>query len=142
MSPRELGIENAKLGLDGLRRCGNCLEIKTFDEFQKDAAKSFGLKTKCRRCSFLLNKAYFSTEHGKKIVSEQTKRKWIRVRHKVSCRNALNQAIASGIVAKGVCQTCGSPDVEAHHDDYNFPLAVRWLCRKHHNSIHGKLIND
>jgi len=36
------------------------------------------------------------------------------------------------------CEQCGSEDyIEAHHDDYDKPLSVRWLCKpchlEHHN---------
>jgi hypothetical protein len=30
------------------------------------------------------------------------------------------------------CEVCGDTDVEMHHDDYDEPLRVRWLCRWHH----------
>jgi ribosomal protein S27AE len=35
------------------------------------------------------------------------------------------------------CETCGSAQVEMHHDDYTKPLEVRWLCRTCHLSEHG-----
>jgi hypothetical protein len=34
------------------------------------------------------------------------------------------------------CEVCGTDeDIEMHHDDYSQPLAVRWLCRHHHNRL-------
>ena len=37
------------------------------------------------------------------------------------------------------CEICGVEPTEAHHEDYNKPLEVRWLCRTHHNKKHGKI---
>ena len=42
------------------------------------------------------------------------------------------RALQSGILKKGKCLVCASPDTEAHHDDYEKPLEVKWFCRKHH----------
>lgn len=38
------------------------------------------------------------------------------------------------------CQRCGDAvGVHAHHDDYSQPLAVMWLCPKHHRERHREL---
>ena len=44
-------------------------------------------------------------------------------------------ALSSGRLQKEPCEICGR-DAEAHHDNYNYPLQVRWLCRKHHAEWH------
>lgn len=33
------------------------------------------------------------------------------------------------------CEVCGGK-AEMHHEDYDRPLDVRWLCRKHHMAEH------
>lgn len=46
-------------------------------------------------------------------------------------------ALANGSLIRGACEICSSRNyVEAHHDDYAQPLAVRWLCKGHHRQHH------
>jgi hypothetical protein len=33
------------------------------------------------------------------------------------------------------CVQCGAP-AEMHHIDYNKPLLVTWICRKHHHDLY------
>lgn len=60
-------------------------------------------------------------------------------------QNLLEEAIERGIIArKHQCESCGSTGafkdgrtaIQAHHDDYNKPLDVRWLCQKCHHEWH------
>jgi hypothetical protein len=50
--------------------------------------------------------------------------------------DSVRNALVKGSLVRGVCEVCGVPKVEAHHEDYNKPLKVRWLCRKHHREWH------
>lgn len=56
---------------------------------------------------------------------------------KVRARKTVSNALASGRLQKAPCVTCGSDKAEAHHDDYDSPLAVTWLCRPCHKAVHA-----
>lgn len=53
-------------------------------------------------------------------------------------------AIQNGVLQRKPCEVCGyegkrsdgRSSVEAHHDDYNYPLRVRWLCFNCHREWH------
>ena len=59
-----------------------------------------------------------------------------------------NKARAHTIVARAIrskqlyaepCEVCGEKsNTHAHHDDYNKPLNVRWLCPGCHSQWHAK----
>lgn len=50
--------------------------------------------------------------------------------------NAVHAAIARGELKRGPCEICGEERTDAHHDDYDKPLDVRWLCARHHRRAH------
>ena len=57
-----------------------------------------------------------------------------------SAQIALNNALRDGRVTPWpVCAlpTCDRHDPEAHHPDYDSPLAVVWLCPPHHKQAHA-----
>ena len=60
-------------------------------------------------------------------------------------QNILEKAIEKGIVKRKIaCEKCGSKPIfkdgrtgiQAHHNDYNKPLEVIWLCQKCHHEWH------
>lgn len=62
-------------------------------------------------------------------------------------RNAsiiVKECIERGLLTIGPCEVCGVEPaivngvqrIQAHHDDYNKLLEVRWLCKKHHHEWH------
>lgn len=48
----------------------------------------------------------------------------------------VQQALHAGQLHKAPCEVCGAVKVDAHHDSYDEPLVVRWLCRRHHIRLH------
>jgi transcriptional regulator with GAF, ATPase, and Fis domain len=57
---------------------------------------------------------------------------------KVRARAAAQYAIGTGRLQPQRC-SCGATKVDAHHDDYQRPLDVTWLCRACHLSLHAAL---
>ncbi len=53
-------------------------------------------------------------------------------------RKLVWRAVAKGTLKKPAsCQRCKKPSrVEAHHEDYDKPLDVKWLCAECHTEVH------
>jgi hypothetical protein len=57
--------------------------------------------------------------------------------NRMGVQNKLHYAVYSGLISKQPCFVCGITDnVHAHHEDYNRPYDVVWLCPKHHRRVH------
>lgn len=69
-----------------------------------------------------------------------------RYPERAKARDAVGNAIKAGKLKRGPCEVCGIEPkrvngrsvVEAHHEDYSKPLAVRWLCHYHHRQVEGR----
>lgn len=51
---------------------------------------------------------------------------------------ATQNAMRLGVIERGPCEVCGDPKTDAHHDDYDRPFEVRFLCRRHHKAHHAR----
>jgi len=80
---------------------------------------------------------YAKTPAGIK-AGNKAKNSWAkRNRKKDRASNAVCNAVRDGKLSKMPCGVCGSEDrIHGHHDDYDKPLDVRWLCSKHHRQWH------
>lgn len=74
----------------------------------------------------------------KRFGNDNTFHRGGRVDGKRQARAAMQTATDKGIIKRGdTCEQCGGGGViEGHHDDYNKPLTVRWLCKKCHFAWH------
>lgn len=58
---------------------------------------------------------------------------------KYKAQTMIGNAIRGGKMKRMPCEECGeTKSVHGHHDDYQYPLSVRWLCAAHHRQWHVK----
>jgi len=64
-----------------------------------------------------------------------------RARHpeKSRAHMIVRSALQSGDMIRLPCEVCGIAPAEGHHNDYNMPLKVTWLCKKHHEKHHVEM---
>ena len=78
---------------------------------------------------------YFSTEGAVETLRTRGE----RYPEKVAARKILQNAVLAGIVLRPeYCQGCGQVGVqlEAHHEDYDKPMDVIWMCVRCHKDEH------
>lgn len=81
-------------------------------------------------------KMYSQTEQGREARRTAYQNQKLYNAKKVAARQIVRMAIRGGILMKQPCNHCGSSKVEAHHEDYDKPLNVLWLCFSEHRRIH------
>ena len=65
--------------------------------------------------------------------------KWGKANPKATWAHAaLRSALRRGLIERGPCEVCGAVPTDGHHPDYDRPMKVQWLCRKHHRELHRK----
>lgn len=80
-------------------------------------------------------------EENKLRISERVCQYRDRFPNKYKAHIAIGNAIRDGkIEKKDICEECGLlpsyGSLHGHHDDYAFPLSVRWLCPGCHTKWH------
>lgn len=131
-------------------RCGCQLPLSCFYRHPRMADGHLG---KCKECTKfdVTNNRMRKLDYYRswdKARNADSKRRWMRRLYsrnhaaanpdRKKARTATNNAIRDRKLIRRPCEVCGSHDVEAHHEDYSMPLAVRWLCFVHHRIEHGQ----
>lgn len=137
--------------LSDMKKCFKCLSVKSFGDFYKHPKMTGGRLNKCKECVRLdvdkyrlknlerlraydkqKAKAYSKTETSKKTKINYRKNNLIKGR----AHSRVQYLIESGKMKRLPCEVCGEVKSQAHHDDYNKPLDVRFLCQIHHSEHH------
>lgn len=144
--------------MTSVKTCFKCGATKPLDEFYPHRHMSMGRLNKCKVCTRLDVAARYRSPEGRKKVAEYERKRaqsnhrrakaleYQRERRKrnpekAKAHSAVSNAIRDGRLVRKPCEICGDPNSQAHHLDYNHPLAVRWMCFKHHREIgHGQTV--
>ena len=53
--------------------------------------------------------------------------------------DAVAGANRRGTIVKQPCAKCGAAKADGHHEDYDRPLDLTWLCPSHHRKRHAAM---
>ena len=109
------------------KKCKTCYKLRV-SAYQKGAGKANHQAS---------NRLYASTAKGSATNAKAAVTYLANNRKKTRAKDAVKRAVKAGKLVKGPCEQCGKVRVHGHHDDYDKPLVVRWLCPEHHKQWHA-----
>ncbi len=150
-----------------MKYCPKCETNKSLSDFSKSRCKKDGLQCYCKACQLIAQVAYRKTQAGKETgrrhsqtdTCKETSRRYnqtdarkeshregskvqrLNYPDKAKAHDAVSNAIRDGKLERpSHCESCFQEKfVHGHHEDYNKPLDVDWLCIKCHFELHRKL---
>lgn len=143
--------------------CSKCNKLKSLDLFFTRIRNSkLSYHAECKDCTkgakkqWAINNAPYTRSYARKYyeinseVQKDSHRQWSKGKRgtkfyrryldpiKVSARKKVAYALKTGKLKKLPCSVCGVDRVEAHHENYNKPLEIVWLCKQHHGFLSRK----
>lgn len=104
-------------------------------------------KTTCSKCNNQIEDSrkgqrYCKSCHAANMRKNRPKHSELKpeARKKANTRAYSKEYLKRGFIVKQPCVVCGDENSQMHHDDYDKPLDVIWVCRKHHLELHKNLL--
>ena len=134
--------------------CYACKATLPMKDFYKHPKSADGYLNKCQSCCRAHATAnrwknierirQYDSQRGKNPdrVAEtvrRTKKKRQSDPRYTRCHNAVARALKSGALKRSNCERCGHEKSMAHHDSYDHPLQVMWLCQPCHKQRHKEI---
>lgn len=133
------------------KRCSRCGEIKPLTEFPLAKKHKDGREYSCKSCTKPERALQARKRYWSRPEYERKRRSNFRMIHrepseqdrnprKAAARKILRDEVRLGRISKpDNCQECGAGGIiHGHHEDYDAPLSVDWLCPKCHAKRHRK----
>lgn len=131
-----------------VKTCFKCGIEKPRNEYYKHSIMKDGLLGKCKDCTKSDVKEHrekniervraYDRARGSRQTDDYRRENRIKYPKKYLAKSRVNNALRDGRLSKkSSCSECGSGRaIHGHHDDYNKPLEVRWLCAACHRQWH------
>jgi ribosomal protein S27AE len=136
------------------KECFKCQTVKPLTEFYKHSKMADGHLNKCKECTKhdatthrnqnLEKVRQYDRERAKKpervkAATEITRAWRVEDSRRSACHSAVARAVSAGDLVRRPCVRCGEKKSVAHHEDYDKPLEVMWLCQPCHKQRHKEL---
>ena len=136
------------------KECFKCKSVLPLEEFYKHPMMGDGHLNKCKQCTKkdvnehrLLNLEKIRTYDRNRAKlphraasNVEVNRAWrAEDRRRQHAHAEVRKAIKLGTLRKKSCVRCQSEKSLAHHEDYDKPLDVMWLCQPCHKQRHKEL---
>ena len=137
-----------------MKTCFKCNKEKPLAYFYKHSEMADGYLNKCKDCAKVdANKHRAENlekvrEYDRKRAKEphrialqkaQTKMWRETDSRRTKCHNAVARAIRNGSLVQQPCARCSSEKTLAHHESYDLPLEIVWLCQPCHKQRHKEI---
>jgi hypothetical protein len=139
-----------------MKECFKCKTIMPLNEFYKHFQMADGHVNKCKKC----NKKDVTANRNKNIeriraydreraknperqkTAQQISQAWRKAdKRRGAAHSAVARAIRNGTLFRQPCVRCYEIKSFAHHEDYDRPLDVMWLCQPCHKQQHKELLS-
>jgi hypothetical protein len=136
------------------KKCFKCGTTQPLTEFYQHKGMADGHLGKCKPCTKSDSIAHreknaeryraYDRDRAKNpnriaLASEINKRWRAEDTRRQKCHNAVARAVRKGDLLQEPCSRCGDANSVAHHESYDRPLDVVWLCQVHHKQRHKEL---
>ena len=111
-----------------------------------------GFQFYCRKCKKLDDRIYSrkyreenpewkkeDNHNNLSIQAKLIKEYYKKYPERLKVNQLVGYLIRKGKINRKPCQICENIKSHGHHEDYNKPLDIIWLCAKHHKAIHNPL---
>ncbi len=139
------------------RRCAKCKEILPLSSFYRQKRVRYRVGGYCKSCNSDWLSNYGASPKGREIKRRANRSYWPQYYQenrdrlqnhkkenhqpgKARTGNIVCAALKSGkLIKPDACSKCGKSwcQIQAHHEDYNKPLEVIWLCKSCHRRKHN-----
>jgi len=138
-----------------MKTCFKCNKEKPLASFYKHLGMADGYLGKCKDCAKVdannhraknlekvreYDRKRAKEPHRIALQKEQTKMWRETDSRRTKCHNAVARAIRNGNLVQQPCARCSSEKTLAHHESYDLPLEIVWLCQPCHKQRHKEIL--